>query len=616
YINWDCSKDGFEGTRAQEILPLLIERFNFETFIGFGSAVDIFVDRCFGHHFSPNRKEDTDFIDRVHKEDEEGLLNGSLTPTHMLASLVKYKVSEPYYSRGLAPVSCVRKSGPAIPSVYSSPQIQFREGFYPLEDDYRWIARKGKFTVKNITTPSRICFDLICAKADLYSQFPFNVFIYAGESGAYSFTFEESMQNILISFPVDETDIEVNIESDQFFVPAKKEGSADIRELSLKFKNFRTANNSVSTDNPSNRVAQINPDNLILSLKKNKNFHFYGEINNPDYLKALDKFILNPTVMLELNSKCNFYCNYCRSAQSKRQKSFMSPELFRVLLPQLKDITTLPLRFHIDGEPTLHPQFLELSLEANQAGHRIALATNGSNLRKDFLQIDMDVIINISCSEKELQNRSSMNFSTYVSRLEQYVRDWLNDNSAQTILFKIYTSGLERMNNAIVSKKHHFASEFLTRLGIRDKVTSHNEALSSQFAYNKPSGGVFLLTIEPLAEGGLYPDVSGLISAGESSLSANGYCDSAWKVLSVLSDGKVCFCCVDVTGETSFTQPEEIWTKGLKEIWLNHSKIRQYREEFLSGSLSFPICRKCLDAVPNREQYIFPTLFPYTKTIK
>lgn len=131
YINWDCSKEGFEGIRSQEILPLLINKFNFETFIGYGSAIDIFIDRCFGHHFSPNRKVDTDFIDRVHNADEDGLLNGELTPTHMLAAMVKYHVASPHYSRGLAPASCVRNSKQATVCSASPSHVQFGEGFYP-----------------------------------------------------------------------------------------------------------------------------------------------------------------------------------------------------------------------------------------------------------------------------------------------------------------------------------------------------------------------------------------------------------------------------------------------------------------------------------------------------
>ena len=87
YENWDCSQEGFEGVRAQDILPLLLERFHFQLFIAFGNVIDVFVDRGFGHNFDAASAEDRAFIDRVEARDEAELLSGRLKPTHMLAVL-------------------------------------------------------------------------------------------------------------------------------------------------------------------------------------------------------------------------------------------------------------------------------------------------------------------------------------------------------------------------------------------------------------------------------------------------------------------------------------------------------------------------------------------------
>ena len=41
YENWDCSRQGgFEGVRAQEILPLLLKKFHFDLFVGFGNVIE------------------------------------------------------------------------------------------------------------------------------------------------------------------------------------------------------------------------------------------------------------------------------------------------------------------------------------------------------------------------------------------------------------------------------------------------------------------------------------------------------------------------------------------------------------------------------------------------
>src|SRR5882724_11545559 len=36
FLDWDCSNEGFEGIRAQDILPLLLRRFSFDAFVGCG----------------------------------------------------------------------------------------------------------------------------------------------------------------------------------------------------------------------------------------------------------------------------------------------------------------------------------------------------------------------------------------------------------------------------------------------------------------------------------------------------------------------------------------------------------------------------------------------------
>lgn len=109
YENWDCASEGFEGIRAQDVLPLLLQSFHFKTFVAFGNVIDIFTDRGFGPNFKPDDPRDRAFIDNVHRIDEDGIAKGTLTPTHMIAVLSKEPVADPFFSRGLRPEACVRK---------------------------------------------------------------------------------------------------------------------------------------------------------------------------------------------------------------------------------------------------------------------------------------------------------------------------------------------------------------------------------------------------------------------------------------------------------------------------------------------------------------------------
>jgi SAM-dependent methyltransferase len=107
YINWDCSNEGFEGIRAQDIVPALLRALHFHCFIAFGNVVDVFVDRNFGHNFDANADWDRQFVDRLHAFDEAGLAAGELTPTHMMAVLGAEPAEAPFFSRGLTPESAV-----------------------------------------------------------------------------------------------------------------------------------------------------------------------------------------------------------------------------------------------------------------------------------------------------------------------------------------------------------------------------------------------------------------------------------------------------------------------------------------------------------------------------
>ncbi len=108
YDNWDCSGEGFEGIRAQDILPLLLKHFDFDVFVPFANIVDPFIDRPFGPNFASSRKWDTEFIDRVHARDEAEIARGAVKPTHIVAAMCVGRPGTYVPRDGLTPRFCVR----------------------------------------------------------------------------------------------------------------------------------------------------------------------------------------------------------------------------------------------------------------------------------------------------------------------------------------------------------------------------------------------------------------------------------------------------------------------------------------------------------------------------
>ncbi len=140
FVNWDCSGEGFEGIRSQDILPLLLEHFHFKMFLPFGNLIDPFVDRTFGGHFDVASAWDRAFLDRVHARDEAELAAGRLTPTHLLAILTK----EPA-PHAVAPQTvrrCIRRPS-APPTDSSPPPVPYEWGAWPhaADDELRRVCQ-------------------------------------------------------------------------------------------------------------------------------------------------------------------------------------------------------------------------------------------------------------------------------------------------------------------------------------------------------------------------------------------------------------------------------------------------------------------------------------------
>lgn len=107
FVNWDCSVEGFEGIRCQDILPLLIRRFYFHTFLAYGNLTDVFVDRSDGHNFDPQNPADLAFIQHLARLNDVLIGHGVIKPTMLFASMSK-SPSEMTCYRRWRPEFCLR----------------------------------------------------------------------------------------------------------------------------------------------------------------------------------------------------------------------------------------------------------------------------------------------------------------------------------------------------------------------------------------------------------------------------------------------------------------------------------------------------------------------------
>ncbi len=111
FLDYDCSGEGFEGVRAQDVLPLILKQgFHPWKFLGFGGMVDVFVDRCFGRGFDVANPDDVFLVKRIGFLNEVLLDAELVKPTMMLAYFTKAARNDSVHYRNRSAEISVRVS--------------------------------------------------------------------------------------------------------------------------------------------------------------------------------------------------------------------------------------------------------------------------------------------------------------------------------------------------------------------------------------------------------------------------------------------------------------------------------------------------------------------------
>ncbi len=127
---------------------------------------------------------------------------------------------------------------------------------------------------------------------------------------------------------------------------------------------------------------------------------------------------------IELTRVCNLRCPHCFvDAGIKRANELTTDRILR-LLDEWAELGVLTVVL-TGGEPTMHPDFLEIALHAHALGFAVSLATNGMLLTEKLLSElpRDDFIISMSIDEAHGQGRRTESDFDYVTRRLLEVRD-------------------------------------------------------------------------------------------------------------------------------------------------------------------------------------------------
>jgi len=84
-------------------------------------------------------------------------------------------------------------------------------------------------------------------------------------------------------------------------------------------------------------------------------------------------------VQWDLGRKCNYDCSYCWPTSHNKTDKWVSIEVLKKVVDKIGEQHTGKMQFNFaGGEPTLHPDFLELCSYIWARGHHIHVQTNGT----------------------------------------------------------------------------------------------------------------------------------------------------------------------------------------------------------------------------------------------
>jgi hypothetical protein len=109
FDDYDClAAGGFEGIRAQDILPLLIEHFQFEKFLAFGCLPEALFGGAYGPNFDPELLAHRQFVGSIDSLNTSLLELGVLKPTMVFAVMSNKATRNTRIWKMLSPQFCVR----------------------------------------------------------------------------------------------------------------------------------------------------------------------------------------------------------------------------------------------------------------------------------------------------------------------------------------------------------------------------------------------------------------------------------------------------------------------------------------------------------------------------
>ena len=286
------------------------------------------------------------------------------------------------------------------------------------------------------------------------------------------------------------------------------------------------------------------------------------------------------SISIEPTTSCNLRCPECPSGlrSFSRPTGMLEETLFKKTIDELsKDL--LYLIFYFQGEPFLHPKFLDLVAYASSKGIYTATSTNAHYLTdenaKKTVESGLDrIIISIDGTSQETYQsyRIGGNLDKVIEGTKKIIH-WKKELGSKTphVIFQFL----------VVKANEHQIPELMT---LAKKLGVNEVGLKTAQIYDYENGNPLIPDNEKYSR--YRKMASGKYSIKNHFLN---HCWKLWHSCVITWDGIVVPCCFDKDAEYRMGNLKEM---SMEKIW-NGKEYKSFRASVLRARSEIDMCKNC-----------------------
>ncbi|MFN7373353.1 MAG: SPASM domain-containing protein [Cyclobacteriaceae bacterium] len=288
------------------------------------------------------------------------------------------------------------------------------------------------------------------------------------------------------------------------------------------------------------------------------------------------------SIAFEPTTSCNLRCPECPSGLRSftRPTGMLQEDLFQRVIDELAP-TLSYLTFYFQGEPYLHPRFLEMVAYASQRGIYTATSTNAHYLTEKNAEVTvrsgLDRLI-ISIDGTSQETYQAYRIGGNLEKVVEGTRTMLNvrkelGSSTPHIIFQFL---VVKPNEHEIPEVHRLARQ----LGV-DEVK-----LKTAQIYDYQNGSPLIPVQDKYSRYRLQPDGTYAIKN-----KFDNHCWKMWHSCVITWDGKVVPCCFDKDAHFVLG---DVTQRSFKEIWQGED-YQNFRASLLRSRSEIEMCRNCTE---------------------